>query len=107
MNLKKLLTIGSIGLLIISNIVVFGTLYVSGSDSEKSNILTATVWKLAEEGKTNNDIEQIEVRYNPFKGGELPYNVYVSFKEDVSNIKIYSWADKEKKEIEFIGITAK
>ncbi len=102
---KKLFCVVLVGLLGLT-IFLGGKIYLNGDKSEKEQILSATIWKLAEEGYSEEDIKSIDVKYNPLKGGALPYNVFVVFKKNSSEAQIYSWTSTEKIEIENIGVTA-
>lgn len=82
-----------------------GKVYFTGNESEKEEILSATIWKLSEEGYSENDIKSIDVKYNPLKGGSLPYNVFVVFEKKSSEAQIYSWSNTEKIKVENIGVT--
>ncbi|WP_338631884.1 DUF3139 domain-containing protein [Clostridium baratii] len=83
-----------------------GKLYFNGDNAEREKILYETVWKLSDEGYKKEDIESISVNYNPLKGGLLPYNVYVVFKKNPSEARIYYWTDLDKKSVENLGSTA-
>ena len=83
-----------------------GKLYFNGDDTEKEKILYETVWKLSDEGYKKDDIKSIEVKYDPIKGGALPYDVYVVFKNNPSEAKIYSWTSVDKESVENLGYTA-
>ena len=83
-----------------------GKLFFLGNQGEREEILNATVWKLSKDGYSGTDIKKIQVRYDPMKGGVIPYEVYVMFKKYSSTVKIYSWSSVEKKQIENVGTSA-
>lgn len=87
-------------------IFLAGKLYFNGDNFEKEKILSATVWKLSDDGYKKDEIKSIEVKYDPIKGGALPYDVYVVFKKNPSEAKIYSWSSLDKESIEDTGSTA-
>lgn len=74
-------------------------MYISSNELEKSNLLTATVWILADEGKNNIDIEQIEVCYNQFKGGDLPLMMFMFYLKKMYQILKFISGMIRKKEI--------
>jgi len=63
---------------------------IIGDMQEREKLLQATVWQLDSEGITDNDVEQITIRYNYFKGGEMPYTSRVILKKDLNKELIYS-----------------
>lgn len=71
-------------------------MFFVGNLNEREAILSATVFKLSEEGYTEDDINNIEVRYRPLKVGRLPYEVYVIFQKATSVVQIYSWGTIKK-----------
>ncbi|MFQ8921904.1 MAG: DUF3139 domain-containing protein [Clostridium paraputrificum] len=96
-------------------ILLFGIIFVlgkniffAGNAQEKERILSETVWQLAEEGYKKDDIKSIEVKYDPLKGGVLPFNykVYVVFKNNPSQAQIYSWVNDNKNGVENTGFSS-
>jgi hypothetical protein len=104
--MKKYLMVIIFSISICCSLFLGGKLYFLGNQSEREEILNATIWQLSKDGYTENEIKKIQVRYDPMKGGVIPYDVYVVFKEDSSTAKIYSWSSVEKKQIENIGKSA-
>lgn len=96
-----------IGLLILS-LGSAGYLYYEknvtvGDVQERERLLSAVSMKIAKEGYEMGDIKKIGVQYNYFKGGVLPYEVYVVFKKDPSVVYYYSWKDQAKSEVVLVG----
>lgn len=84
-------------ILLLGTVFVLGkNIFFAGNAQEKEKILSETVWQLAEEGYKKDDIKSIEVKYDPLKGGVLPYDVYVVFKSNPSRAQIYSWLNENK-----------
>jgi hypothetical protein len=104
--MKKYLMMSILIISICCSLFLGSKLYFLGSQSEREEILNSTVWKLSKEGYKENQIKKIRVMYDPMKGGKIPYDVYVIFKNDSSTVQIYSWSSVEKKEIKNIGTTA-
>ncbi len=104
--MKKYLMIAILIISICCSLFWGGKLYFLGTQGEREEILNATVWQLSKEGYKENQIEKIQVKYDPMKGGNIPYEVYVIFKKDSSIVQIYSWSSVDKKEIKNIGTTA-
>lgn len=88
--MKKYLIGIVLGISIFCSLFLGGKLYFLGSQNEREEILNATVWKLAKSGYKENEIEKVKVMYDPMKGGDIPYEVYVTFKKDSSITQIYS-----------------
>lgn len=105
-SFKKCFLIVLFIFLIYSTISLKYKSYLNGDSKEREKVLTATMWKLQKEGYTENDIKDIRVDYNYFKGGRLPYNVHVVFKRDTSKEIIYFWDSLNKKEVSPAGETA-
>lgn len=103
--MKKNLKLTIIILLLGVVLYLGGKLIFLGNQTEREEILFATSLKLNEEGYVKNDIQDIYVKYNPLKGGNLPYDVYVIFKENNSEAIIYSWTSVEKIESQRMGKT--
>ena len=94
-------------ILLLGTVFVLGkNIFFAGNAQEKEKILSETVWQLAEEGYGKDDIKSIEVKYDPLKGGVLPYDVYVVFKNNPSKAQIYSWVDENKDKVENDGFSA-
>lgn len=104
MKLGKILIVGIITILIGSNMILYKKLYEKGSDLEKYDLLTQTVFQLINDGKTHDDIEKINVMYDSYKGGNFPYQVYVTIKSE-PYVQIYTWSDSNKNSVELIGHT--
>lgn len=102
--LKKICITGILVILVISNFIAYNKLYSLGDESEKSKLIMTTVFQLINEGKNINDIEKIEVKYDPYKGGKSPYNSYVTIKSE-PYVQIYSWINENKEQVELIGHT--
>ncbi|MGN0145228.1 MAG: DUF3139 domain-containing protein [Clostridium sp.] len=94
--MKKGLIIINI-LLACTSIYLGGKIYFTGNQAEKEELLSSTIWELYSQGYTKEDIESIRMKYNPTKGGALPYETAIVFKEDPSVMKMYNW-DSTKKE---------
>ncbi|KOA75680.1 hypothetical protein ADU78_07415 [Clostridium botulinum] len=103
--MKKYLLIIIFIILSCSNLFLANKLFFLGSDSDKVKILNATIWQLSREGYTENQIKEMRIRYNPIKGGLIPYSVLVVLKSDNSTARIYSWSSTEEKQVEDIGRT--
>ncbi|MCB2290845.1 DUF3139 domain-containing protein [Clostridium sp. CS001] len=104
--MKKYLMIIIFSISICCSLFLGGKLYFLGDQIEREEILNATIWKLSKDGYTENEIKKIQVRYDPMKGGVLPYQVFIVFKNDTSKTKIYSWSSVEKKQIVDAGTSA-
>ncbi|KGM95042.1 hypothetical protein Z968_10065 [Clostridium novyi A str. 4552] len=100
--MKKYIVILIIIISIGFSLFVGSKLYFLGNQTEREKILSATVWQLSKEGYKENEIENIKVMYDPIKGGNIPYEVYVTFKKDTSTEQVYSWRNVDKKEIKNI-----
>lgn len=103
--MKKYLIVVIFIVSICCNLFLANKLFSLGSESEKVKILNATIWQLSREGYKENQIEEMRIRYNPIKGGVMPYKVFVVFKSDTSTARIYSWTSTEEKQVEDIGKT--
>ncbi|AKU27366.1 hypothetical protein IB49_14265 [Geobacillus sp. LC300] len=101
---KRLVFIG----LLIFSLGSAGYLYyeknvIVGDVREREHLLSAVSMKIAKEGHEMEDVKKIGVQYNYFKGGVLPYEVYVVFKKDPSVVYYYSWKDRSKTDVVLIG----
>lgn len=92
-----ILLLGSTGYLFYQKTVVIGDI------KYREHLISAVSMKLAEKGYKSNDIKKIGVEHNYFKGGVIPYDVYVVFKKDPSNTYYYNWENKQKKKIVLEG----
>lgn len=104
--MKKIVTIVLIIILFLFVAILGKKVYFTGNQIEREQILEATIWQLSEEGYTKDDIKDISSRYNPLKGGVLPYSVTVTFCKDESTSQIYMWSDISKTTVTNSGETA-
>lgn len=104
--MKKFIKITIIIVLIIIIAILGKKVYFMGDQMEREQILEATIWQLSEEGYTKDDIKSIRSRYNPLKGGVLPYTVEIIFYKDESIRQVYTWSDTNKTKINNSGYGA-
>lgn len=100
--MKKIMTALIIILLIGSNIYMVGKIYFAGNQTEREQLLSFTVWKLNSEGYKEDEIQNIKVDYNPMKGGNFPYTVYVTFNDHNIKTQSYRWSDNNKTSVKKI-----
>lgn len=79
--------------------------FILGDSEQREKLLSAVVWHLTKEGYSVEDIKELDVSYDPYKGGERPYAVFVTFKKDPSVIEIYKWTNSKQEEVTKIGTT--
>ena len=81
--------------------------FLIGDNSERENLLAATIFQLIDEGYTKEDVLHFEIQRDVKTGSRIPYEVYVTFKEDPSTAHIYTWSSAtEKTEVRRGGYSA-